>query len=59
MRCEISRATIYYRRADDQAGYLQSNHNKMLKMRARLPFDFYLHQCATMGDRVWALAPGK
>ena len=34
------------------------NHNKMLKMRARLPFDFYLHQCATMGDRVWALAPG-
>ena len=33
------------------------SHNQMVKLRARLPVDFYLHQCATLGDRVWAVAP--
>ena len=33
--------------------------NKITKMRIRLPTDFYLHTCATVGDRVWSMSPGS
>ena len=32
---------------------------KITKLRIRLPTDFYLHTCATVGDRVWSMSPGN